>query len=808
MVTGQVDTRRARLGAELRAVSATPGGISRLAQSGLLDKAGRISPVTRLLLVARPDSPLRKHLPATLPRLPAAAGLFTPASTAPTRVPLPHLLAIYRAKCEDLNVPDTADREARFLEVARRQCDGPYFRMPESGLGPASAVAIAALVADDGGLVGLDLSCNRVKTEGALALAAAVPLSTSLVVLSLRSNGLDDDGMAAILAAVAQSTTVTRLDLSASAGVNRNRAGPKSLAALAFLLSGKPPPAAAGPDPPNPAADPPPGAPAAAPPPARSSVLATLGFSSVSVGPSGSLELVEALRVARTLTELDLSSNALGPEGSAVACGAITSAGALAVLSLARNKVGDEGCEAVSGMLARLPSLTSLDIADNGIGPEGARAVSDGLVFLQHLDLSGNPIESAGCAAIAGSVGSWHLRPRPGARAMRSLAMARCEIGAEGAAALGEALKVATSLTRVDVSGNPLADEGVAALASRLGPQTALESLDLAGVRCADGGGAALAAMLSRSSTLWRLNLSDNKITEVTGQALCRVLAETNHSLRVLDLGFPDIRYSTSADLAQRVARNASNFRASEPVRLKREVEELTVTLAQRAVRQKELNDERELTRLALQAVDDKKARFVNYKKQAQISLQSLQRDSLAARAEVEEMDRKDSAAAARNHATRHALESEYTRMEAHFMHEIETTKKVRREEAGAARKILDLEAENKAHLAALREKLIDAISERDWAKQQEELAISAFVKAGGSVKKIDKAIHKKAKKKAKREQKERERMEREKIQELEQNGDGAMLEDLGEDEENAVQDGDGEVFEDLVEEEGKTEFE
>eukprot|EP00439_Symbiodinium_sp_Y106_P085621 s166_g29.t1 len=141
-------------------------------------------------------------------------------------------------------------------------------------------------------------------------------------------------------------------------------------------------------------------------------------------------------------------------------------------------------------------------------------------------------------------------------RCLRVLSLCRNRIGPAGAAKLAEVLKTNNSLTKLDLSKNPLGDarqfcfgdsrdEGAENLAAGLCQSRALSSLDLQVTQIGDAGAVALAASL-REARLRELHLRDNLTLRMTmrvraiGDKGAQSLADALHcsTLALLDLSF------------------------------------------------------------------------------------------------------------------------------------------------------------------------------------------------------------------------------------------------------------------------------
>ncbi|XP_067296856.1 NLR family CARD domain-containing protein 3-like isoform X2 [Pseudorasbora parva] len=101
----------------------------------------------------------------------------------------------------------------------------------------------------------------------------------------------------------------------------------------------------------------------------------------------------------------------------------------------------------------------------------------------------------------------------PVVKASRSAQLERCNITAEGCAALASALRSNSHLRELELTGNKIGDEGVTLLSDGLkDPHCKLETLRLRSCNITDEGCAALASALRSNSHLRELDLTDNII--------------------------------------------------------------------------------------------------------------------------------------------------------------------------------------------------------------------------------------------------------------------------------------------------------
>ncbi|KAF5841648.1 hypothetical protein DUNSADRAFT_12104 [Dunaliella salina] len=128
---------------------------------------------------------------------------------------------------------------------------------------------------------------------------------------------------------------------------------------------------------------------------------------------------------------------------------------------------------------------------------------------LKTLRLDGNKVADSGFEIL--SLGLQH------STTLQELSVCRCMMKGPGARALGHALRVNTTLKKLDVSGqrfDGLSRSGIEALAVGLRHNRALRELGIVNNALGTEGAAALAAMLPYNTTLQRINVASNGMDE------------------------------------------------------------------------------------------------------------------------------------------------------------------------------------------------------------------------------------------------------------------------------------------------------
>jgi Ran GTPase-activating protein (RanGAP) involved in mRNA processing and transport len=270
------------------------------------------------------------------------------------------------------------------------------------------------------------------------------------------------------------------------------------------------------------------------------------------IGPKDTIQLAEELTTNTTLKHLDLKLSKIGNDGAVALADALVTNKTLKKLDLRSNGIDDLGMEALGRALAWNHSLEKLDVSWNKFGVDGLAAFAAGLKvnkWLKELSLSGNSIDDA-IMADALKVNTTLAR----------LDLSGNGIGNEGAAALGEAIKVNAlkarerynlidgegvpalvydlnpSLTVLNLGRNSIGDDGAVAMGEALKVDMLLTKLDLNGNRIGNFGAVALGEALTVNSSLTELGLWQNSIGDEGAAVLLKALTECNTTLAELYL--------------------------------------------------------------------------------------------------------------------------------------------------------------------------------------------------------------------------------------------------------------------------------
>jgi Ran GTPase-activating protein (RanGAP) involved in mRNA processing and transport len=324
------------------------------------------------------------------------------------------------------------DHFARTLEQIRRNEAGESVDFNFSSLDILCTKNLADALTLSTTLHSLLLDSCGIGIEGAVALAAVLPRCPALRVLHLDNNFIGDTAALAVGTALEDpSTGLTELSLSrcgltafGAEGISKGLSKSRCLLTLAL---------------------------------GDTDNIADVGFCALGA----------ALATNVALTQLSLTYCGGGAEGVAELCRGLRKHKSLLILTLdGNNLVGDEGARHLGVFLAATSSLADLSLFGCGIKAQGAVHLAEGLVSdctLEILALGRNPIGDLGFGAIASSLAS------SARKALRSLDVRQCDIGAGGASTFVHSINFNTTLQTLNLCCNDgIGDAGVLTLSSGL----------------------------------------------------------------------------------------------------------------------------------------------------------------------------------------------------------------------------------------------------------------------------------------------------------------------------------------------------
>ena len=468
------------------------------------------------------------------------------------KVPLPYFLEgvtevdiqrIYKARCEDGQIPLIPEQLRRFYDFCARSIKDRKFTLAKASLGPNSAEIVGQIVRNNYNFSELELRNNDLGDKGAVILSKSLSKAINLVYIGLAGNDIGPEGASALFRSLSSSHAVTSLDLSSSEGLHRNRIAGKAAEALVPLLK-------------------------------LNRVLMHLNLAGTGLGQEGLELLAQGFEGNRTMLALELGGNGLGGRTIEVLARVVVGS-KLARLGLSGNKLGLAGCEVLGRLLCGgydgYCPLQYLDLAKNEIPQAGVSRLYTALCRnggLKTLLLDNNPIGPAASPEL------YHFLVEN--RTLSSLSLAYCDLRSDGVSAFSEGLCKNHSLQTLNLSWNSLEDAGSVSISTGLARNDFLKSLDLSSNRIHDKGGFALCEAIRTNHTLETLQLQDNNIHDAAGQLLSEI-TRGNRTLIRLGLRYNPINQKYVNEITENISGNKDGLRRKMMPLLLSEIDKLQV---------------------------------------------------------------------------------------------------------------------------------------------------------------------------------------------------------------------------------------
>ena len=442
-------------------------------------------------------------------RVPSARNISAAVKISQSLITEAQLKKIYKAKCEDMDIPVLPDQESRFVSFCINNFKGRHFYMKESGLSIKSAVAIGKVLKTSS-FAFVDLCKNSLSDIGAFALLKEICDSQTLVHLDLSNNDITPVGLENITKILAYHPSITSFDMSSYEGLHRNRIGPQGACFMGNVIR-------------------------------ENKILQFLSLAGTGLG-DGIEELARGLENNSSLLCLDLSNNGLVGRHMYVLAKSIIKS-ELKKLDLSQNKIADDGCEFLANMMlgayeAACP-LTHFNLSTNGISSKGAGKLFHALrlnCFILDFNVSGNNFSQG--------ISNYFPSFLADNCALITLDMSSCNIKPEAFANAAEGLSKNEKLENWILCGNKIEDAGVIYLAAGLAKNGRLKSIDFSSCQIKGLGAVTLAKALKGNCTIECLNLKDNSVKDEAGELFVDLTrTNKNYLLINLDLNPVNLKY-------------------------------------------------------------------------------------------------------------------------------------------------------------------------------------------------------------------------------------------------------------------------
>ena len=405
----------------------------------------------------------------------------------------------------------------------------------------------------------LDLSCNMLSDDGAAFISEPLKNNVSLQELNISRNNITEDGAKYIAEAIQANATLEKLDLSSNVISNDGAAAISD--SLQFNIS-----------------------------------LQELNISRNEITSEGTKKIITAIQVNDTLKQLDLSINKINDEGANFLSDGLKNNISLLKLNISHNNITDRGIKVIAEAIKINSTLQNINISKNHILTEGLlyfmEAVQNNCT-LQVGNITHNNVTRSGFTSIKQCIedlqhpiqiiASWN-EIREGGKLVTKMSkscvpdnieedvwsrdeydadhlvmcLSEClkednmvqkinlhgyankNITSEGAIKIAEAIKVNKILQELDISHNNISDNGAAAISDALKSNNSLQILSMSYNKIISEGAKLIAEAIKVNTTLQVLDIHDNNISDNGAAAISDAL-KSNNSLQILSMSYNHI---------------------------------------------------------------------------------------------------------------------------------------------------------------------------------------------------------------------------------------------------------------------------
>lgn len=405
---------------------------------------------------------------------------------------------LFKAKCYDLHISETADQESRFRLFCNSNLQHREFKYCELGVSTDSARIIGKILKNNPNFAFLNLSKNRLKDEGSLILLKNLKKSKALAHLDLCSNDISEKGMEKCLLELVGNESIVSLNLSSQGQIRKNRLGTGGCRSLSTVLS-------------------------------ENRVLSFLNLASTGITQEGLEILLEGLSKNSTLLSLNLLNNSITSKATETLARVLSNC-ELIELSIACNNIGNEGCEYFGKLLSysygQYCMLTKLDLSENKIGAAGLSKIFKALrnnTQLAVLNLSKNNFSKG--------LSSEFLEFLYENSTLNTLDLTACCLIHDSLTGMAEGLSRNFGLKELIFANNFIQD--TENLAAGLLKNQVLEVLDLSNNKLRDKAVISLIDSIKSHSTLHTLVLKENCLQDECGKVLLDLVRKKKQIISV-----------------------------------------------------------------------------------------------------------------------------------------------------------------------------------------------------------------------------------------------------------------------------------
>lgn len=274
------------------------------------------------------------------------------------------LSELYRTRCYDLNIPMLEEQRERFYLTCKNQLSGRKFDLRECQIGETTAKVIGNILRKNESFSSVLLGSNLLRDSGVFELAEALAENLGVVHIDLSSNDISAGGLNKVFSALKSHPSLVSLNISSSGGLYRNKLGSLGAVGLEIYLK-------------------------------ENKVITHLNIAGTFLGSEGLRYLTKGLKENTTLLSLNISNNLVNEPCTELF--SVLATGKLHELVISDNRLKNSNIELLADCFLKKEEnflyLKKLDLGRTGMTTRGLKSLLYSLLknrVLTSLNLGGN----------------------------------------------------------------------------------------------------------------------------------------------------------------------------------------------------------------------------------------------------------------------------------------------------------------------------------------------------------------------------------------------------------------------------------
>ena len=447
--------------------------------------------------------------------------------------------SLYRAKCKDLGILYSKDKEARFIKVCSSLFKHKAIDLKNNGLGLESSKALCLIILKNINFSQLNISQNQISDKGVKKIGKALAKNKNFIHVNISSNTLSPEGLYQFIKLITPSQSLISLNLSSVDRINKNRLGTKGAEALYLLMS-------------------------------NSKILNFLNISGTSLGNEGTELVIKGIYNNKSLLFVSLGFNVFDHRVLDSLCNSVAVSNIIQLV-ISGNSIGNKGCDYFYGLFIGnyqpCFELKKFEVSQCEISEDGANKLFFSLennMNAVELDFSDNffgpnsGVCIGKCLNLNGTI--------------ENLNLTGCDLRDEGIFQLSEGLYNNFSLKKLVLAKNFITDTGVQHIAKAISLNFHILFIDLSINSIKNIGGEHLANSLKKNKTIQTILLNENSLRDEFGALMAEITRFMNNILRLeLESNFINNKYLET--IQKNLKHNNFLYRNQISPKIKKELE-------------------------------------------------------------------------------------------------------------------------------------------------------------------------------------------------------------------------------------------